>query len=114
MVAKWVADFFSKEGIYDGLIHLNGYPFLDPKEEYTASKIADQVMTPLKDLDILTSVGHTVDSLEEVLQSTNWKGYPVVGDWENCLVLGYLGRAELRYAIGTECHPLLTLSLNYE
>ena len=35
MFSKWVGDAFDKEGIYDGHIHLNGYPFLDNKDEFT-------------------------------------------------------------------------------
>lgn len=35
MFSKWVGDAFGKEGIYDGHIRLNGYPFLDNKDEFT-------------------------------------------------------------------------------
>lgn len=29
MFSKWIGDAFGNEGIYDGHIRLNGYPFLD-------------------------------------------------------------------------------------
>ena len=35
MFSKWVCDAFGNEGIYDGHIRLNGYPFLESKEEFT-------------------------------------------------------------------------------
>ena len=31
---------------YDGHIHLNGYPFLDSKEEFTHTTLAADVMRP--------------------------------------------------------------------
>ena len=37
MTAKWVADSFGHEGIYDAHIKLNNYPFLDGKVRQTLS-----------------------------------------------------------------------------
>lgn len=34
MTSKWVADALGREGIYEAHIRLNGYPFLEPKEEF--------------------------------------------------------------------------------
>lgn len=66
MVSKWVGDGFGKEGIYDAIIHLNGYPFLDTKAEYIYNSTARDVMTKFEDLDLLTVSGHTVESLGEI------------------------------------------------
>ncbi|KAJ3070525.1 hypothetical protein HK102_006642, partial [Quaeritorhiza haematococci] len=68
MVSKWVADAFSKEGIYDALIHLNGYPFLDNREEYEYGTTAAQVMTRVEDLDVIAAAGHTIDSIGKALR----------------------------------------------
>ena len=46
MTSKWIGDAFGKEGIYDAHIRLNGYPFLDSKEEFTHTTIAADVMRP--------------------------------------------------------------------
>ncbi|VDP05660.1 unnamed protein product [Heligmosomoides polygyrus] len=46
MFSKWIGDAICKTGIYDAHIELNGYPFLDNKEEYPYSTIAVQVMRP--------------------------------------------------------------------
>lgn len=35
MFSKWAGDAFGHEGIYDGHIRLNGYPYLEDKEEFT-------------------------------------------------------------------------------
>lgn len=99
MAAKWTGDAFGRQSIYDGLINLNGYPFLDNKEEYYQSTLISQVMTPGEDLDIITATGHTVDSLDELLQSTDYKGFPVVDNESELMLVGYAGRAELRYAL---------------
>lgn len=46
MASKWVGDAFGKMGIYDAHVLLNGYPFLDPKEEFTHTTLAQDVMQP--------------------------------------------------------------------
>lgn len=99
MAAKWTGDAFGKQSIYDGLINLNGYPYLDNKEEYYHSTLISQVMTPTTDLEVIVSEGHTVDSLDEMLQSTDYKGFPVVNNSTEMMMVGYAGRAELRYAL---------------
>ena len=46
MASKWVGDAFGRMGIYDAHVLLNGYPFLDPKEEFTHTTLAQDVMQP--------------------------------------------------------------------
>ena len=46
MAAKWVADALTPKGIYDEHVQLNGYPFLDSKEEFPHSTVAADVMQP--------------------------------------------------------------------
>jgi len=50
MVAAFTAKLFGEllcsGGIYDMHINLNGYPFLDNKNEYIHSKLAADVMKP--------------------------------------------------------------------
>ena len=46
MAAKWVGDALGREGIYDAHIYLNGYPFLDSKEEFDHTSLAADVMEP--------------------------------------------------------------------
>ena len=49
MASKWVGDAFGKDGIYDAHIALNGYPFLDNKEEFGHTTLAADVMQPKYD-----------------------------------------------------------------
>jgi chloride channel 3/4/5 len=46
VTAKWVGDAFGRGGIYDAQIELNGYPFLDNKEEFNYTSLAADVMKP--------------------------------------------------------------------
>ncbi|CAG7836228.1 unnamed protein product, partial [Allacma fusca] len=46
MASKWVGDALGRQGIYDAHINLNGYPFLDSKEEFGHTTLAADVMQP--------------------------------------------------------------------
>ena len=46
MTSKWVGDAFGREGIYEAHIRLNGYPFLEAKEEFGHKTLAMDVMRP--------------------------------------------------------------------
>jgi chloride channel 3/4/5 len=46
MTAKWIGDGFVRGGIYDAHIELNGYPFLDNKEEFNFTTSAADVVRP--------------------------------------------------------------------
>ena len=46
MTAKWIGDGFVRGGIYDAHIELNGYPFLDNREEFNFTTTAADVMRP--------------------------------------------------------------------
>ncbi|KND04750.1 uncharacterized protein SPPG_00455 [Spizellomyces punctatus DAOM BR117] len=99
MVSKWVGDALGKASIYDALIELNGYPFLDAKEEYTYSTTVGSVMTRVEDLEVICGSGCTLEALSELVQTTGFKGYPVVAGLDGMVLVGYAGSAELRYAI---------------
>ncbi|TPX33883.1 hypothetical protein SmJEL517_g03332 [Synchytrium microbalum] len=111
MVAKFVGDAFGAGGIYDALVRLNSYPYLDPREEYGGRDTAAGIMTRVQDLEVVTateiciftllekSTGHTINSLDELLKTTDYKGFPVVTDFPGLGLVGYAGRAEMRYAI---------------
>ncbi|KAG0375205.1 hypothetical protein BGX24_009410 [Mortierella sp. AD032] len=99
MTSKWVGDAFGKEGIFDGIILLCGYPYLGDKEEYKLNTTASQVMTPVEDIVVVTATGNTLDSLDNLLHETHYKGYPVVNSLRDMMLVGYISRTELRYAI---------------
>ncbi|KAJ4292249.1 chloride channel [Collariella sp. IMI 366227] len=112
MISKWVGDAFSRRGIYESWIHFNEYPFLDNSEETTP--IPDipvsQIMTSIEDLVVLTGTGHTIASLSAILDSHPCRGFPVVSDPRDAILLGYISRAELAYTLHAATQPPRSLA----
>lgn len=96
-VTKAVGERFGKGGIADRMIWFNGFPFLDNKEEHTFGVPVSQVMTG--EVTSLPSSGLNLQAVEQLLSQTRYQGFPVVEDRASKLLLGYIGRTELRYAI---------------
>lgn len=107
MISKWVGDAFGKRGIYESWIHFNEYPFLDNSEETVIPDIpVSQIMTRIEDLVVLTATGHTIESLTSILQTHHYRGFPVISDPREAILLGYISRAELAYNLHTSTrHP---------
>ena len=107
LIGKWVGDAFGTRGIYESWIALNGYPFLDNRDENVGgSKVAADtpvsgLMTRAEDLVALPATGHTVSSLYRFLAQHNFRGFPVVASKSTNLLLGYISRMELSYALST-------------
>lgn len=99
MVAKFVGDAFSRESIYDGLIRLNGYPYLSPQEEYRQNLDAADVMIAAAELHVLAAQTATVGSLGHLLDTTDVSGFPVVSSMDTMDAIGYISRRELRFAL---------------
>lgn len=106
MISKWVGDAFSRQGIYEAWIHHNEYPFLDNSEEMVIPDIpASQIMTRIEDLVVLTSTGHTIASLSTILDMHPYRGFPVISDPREAILLGYISRAELAYNLRASTKP---------
>lgn len=100
MLSKWVGDAFGKRGIYESWIHLNEYPFLDNRDDSEIPDVpAAQIMTRVEDLATLAATGHTLQSLHEFLLANPYRGFPVVTDQTTNILLGYITRTELIFAI---------------
>ncbi|KAL5433612.1 hypothetical protein PMIN07_011073 [Paraphaeosphaeria minitans] len=102
MISKWVGDAISPRGIYESWIHFNGYPFLDNRDD-NSSSIPDvpaaQVMTRIEDLTAITAAGHTIGSLRQLLSQHRFRGFPVIDSVQDALLLGYISRTELAFAL---------------
>ncbi|KAF2488126.1 chloride channel protein [Neohortaea acidophila] len=96
-VTKAVSERFGKGGIADRMIFFNGFPFLDNKEEHNFGVPVSQTMTA--DPTTLTATGMTIAQVEDVLKETKYQGFPIVEDWHSKVLLGHIGRTELRYAL---------------
>ncbi|EMP35491.1 H(+)/Cl(-) exchange transporter 4 [Chelonia mydas] len=102
VTSKWVADAFGKEGIYEAHIHLNGYPFLDAKDEFTHRTLATDVMRPRRGeppLSVLTQDSMTVEDVETLIKETDYNGFPVVVSKDSERLIGFAQRRELILAI---------------
>lgn len=102
MISKWVGDAFGKRGIYETWIHFNEYPFLDNRDESAVPDVpVSQIMTQVEDLAVLTATGHTLQSIHDFLLAQPYRGLPVVSDATNNILLGYISRTELMFALKT-------------
>ena len=101
MISKWVGDAFSRKGIYESWINHEGYPFLENPDEIAPAPdvTASGIMTRVEDLVVLTATGHTISSLTSVLDAHPYRGFPVVSDPRDAILLGYISRAELSHTL---------------
>jgi chloride channel 3/4/5 len=79
------------------MIWFNGFPFLDNKEEHSFGVPVSQVATT--DVTALTAEGLSLRDVERILTENKFQGYPIVEDKTSKILIGYIGRTELRYAI---------------
>lgn len=116
LLRSFFADLFHS---YDGHIHLNGYPFLDNKIEFTKSTIVSDVMRPpLTATEELVTINVASDNtvgaigniaklneftltshLEDLLDSNAFSGFPLVENAHNMSPVGYVDRQELQTLI---------------
>ncbi|XP_054851991.1 H(+)/Cl(-) exchange transporter 5 isoform X1 [Eublepharis macularius] len=102
MTSKWVADAIGREGIYDAHIRLNGYPFLEAKEEFSHKTLAMDVMRPRRSdpaLTVLTQDSMMVEDVEAIVNETTYSGYPVVVSRESQRLVGFVLRRDLIISI---------------
>ncbi|GAA5827847.1 hypothetical protein JCM5353_005667 [Sporobolomyces roseus] len=105
MVAKFTADYFSKDGIYETWINLRNYPFLNNKAEYRRDDIlVKHVMTQYNEMSCVTDEGWTVSELQGLLDEQDYRGFPIVNNAEDRILLGYIGRVELLAALAQLQH----------
>ncbi|KAI0844763.1 chloride channel protein [Daldinia vernicosa] len=96
-VTKMVSDLFGKGGIADRMIWFSGFPFLDNKEEHNFGVPVSAAMT--NDVIVIPVHGMTLKAVEDVLKQPKYQGFPVVEDLTKKILVGYIGRTELRYAV---------------
>ncbi|RXN07286.1 H(+) Cl(-) exchange transporter 5-like protein [Labeo rohita] len=102
MTSKWVADALGREGIYEAHIRLNGYPFLEPKEEFSHKTLAMDVMRPRRSdppLSVITQDGMSVEEVESLIAETSYSGFPVVVSHESQRLVGFVQRRDLVISI---------------
>lgn len=102
MISKWVGDAFGKRGIYETWIHFNQYPFLDNRDNSPVPDVpVSQIMTNIEDLAVFTATGHTFQTIHDFLVAQPYRGFPVVSDTNHKILLGYISRTEITFALKT-------------
>ncbi|KAK3306859.1 chloride channel [Chaetomium strumarium] len=96
-VTKAVSELFGKGGIADRMIWFSGMPYLDNKEEHNFGVPVSHAM--ISDVVSIPSSGMTLKAVERLLTKDNYQGFPIVEDETSKILLGYIGRTELRYAV---------------
>ncbi|KAI8241265.1 putative chloride channel protein UM03490-D [Colletotrichum sp. SAR 10_98] len=96
-VTKIVSELFGKGGIADRMIWFSGFPFLDNKEEHNFGVPVSEVMRT--EVTSLPVNGMSFAQLERLLKDDKYQGFPIVEDETSKILVGYIGRTELRYAI---------------
>ncbi|KAI3317407.1 voltage gated chloride channel [Xylariaceae sp. AK1471] len=96
-VTKIISELFGKGGIADRMIWFSGMPFLDNKEEHHFGVPVSTVMTD--DVVAIPAHGMTLESIEDLLKEPKYQGFPIVENIRNRVLVGYIGKTELRYAI---------------
>lgn len=97
MITKGVGDMYGKGGIAEQTMKFAGYPFLDKDEHNFGLLPVQEVMK--KDPDVVYAEGMQLRDLELRLRNT-YRGFPVVRSETDSTLLGYVGKTELRYALG--------------
>ena len=96
-VTKAVSELCGKGGIADRMIWFSGFPYLDHKEEHNFGVPVSQAM--ISDVVSIPSTGMTLKTVERLLTNDSYQGFPIVDDESSRILLGYIGRTELRYAV---------------
>ncbi|EKX39955.1 hypothetical protein GUITHDRAFT_113947 [Guillardia theta CCMP2712] len=101
LVAKWVSDAFGRDGIYDELIILHDYPYLNNKMEFVFNETAADVMKS-RDLCVINATGNTYGSIANLLNTTEFSGYPIVKSMDSMQLIGYISRANLETVLNAK------------
>lgn len=96
-VTKAVSELFGKGGIADRMIWFSGFPYLDNKEEHNFGVPVSHAM--ITDVVSIPSTGMTLKAVERLLSKDSYQGFPIIEDENSKILLGYIGRTELRYAV---------------
>ena len=87
-------------------IHLRAYPFLNNKVEYRRDDVfACDVMTPAEDMAVLVDEGWSIRRIERLLEEESYRGFPIVRSGKDNVLLGYISRNELQFALGASPCP---------
>ncbi|KAJ1733005.1 hypothetical protein LPJ61_001768, partial [Coemansia biformis] len=94
-VSKSVADAFGKDGYFEGVINLHGYPFLSKDQEYVLQGSSDELMVRASEVAVLSAHGETLQSVGAMLDRCSYSGFPIVRSRATMALAGYISRSDL-------------------
>ncbi|KAJ2566828.1 Structural maintenance of chromosomes protein 3 [Coemansia sp. RSA 1822] len=94
-VSKSVADAFGKDGYFESIIHLNGYPFLSMDQEYVLHGTSDELMVRVSEMTVVEANGETLQSILKLLRESSYSGFPVVKSHSSLALVGYISRSDM-------------------
>lgn len=100
-VAKWIADAMFVEGIYDLLIDLKQYPYLEARREYVHTMTIMNITEYLSTIDVdepiaVSKVKHKLSIIESMGYAEDG-GFPILSDGD--VLEGYIATSELTHAL---------------
>ena len=112
LVSKWVADALEREGIYDLVIGLNNYPYLDHKRSYLfTSSVDDLLRFSNNDHNTTTidiSVNRAISALRMRMKISALRargiidgGFPIL---QRGILLGYIASSEVEHVLNCTGH----------
>lgn len=63
-----------------------------------------------REIIVIHADGMKVEEIEEILQSTDYRGFPVVRNEDDRTILGFIRKSELRHALGKSRRVLFRFS----
>ncbi|KAJ2723984.1 Structural maintenance of chromosomes protein 3 [Coemansia sp. Benny D115] len=98
-VSKSVADAFGKDGYFEGIINLNGYPFLSMDQEYVLQGSSDELMVRASEMAVISAQGESLGGIAEMLKNSTYSGFPIVRSRSTMMVAGYITRTDLQLVV---------------
>ncbi|KAJ2700397.1 hypothetical protein H4218_002030 [Coemansia sp. IMI 209128] len=98
-VSKSVAEALDKDGYFEGIIHLNGYPYLSMEQEYVLQGGSDEIMTRASEMTVVRASGETLQGVVDILSGSSYSGFPVVGADSTMALVGYISRSGLSMVV---------------
>ncbi|KAJ1894076.1 hypothetical protein LPJ66_005398 [Kickxella alabastrina] len=98
-VSKSIADSIDKDGYFEGIISLNGYPFLSMDQEYVLQGTSDELMVRASEMSVIGAHDETLRGMAEMLETSPYSGFPVVKSKSTMSIAGYISRSDLQMIV---------------
>jgi chloride channel 3/4/5 len=94
LMSKWVGEALGVECIFELGIEAGGLPYLDPKKEFQQPYVTSDIFGD-KPYKVVYTHGMTLNELNDLLESNDFHGFPMVASPTDNSLLGYVRRARL-------------------